>query len=406
MGTGSTIVPLEQLRAALSAEKSRADALANDLASAHLISCPACDGECQCTALAMAEHRRDWKERCDRIAAERDRKESELNLATRAFASMRRESEALRTAESSALNAVRQYVEAMPECSQRVMLRLLDDLIPPAAAPAAEDTPECMRRMTPEELAKVPPLTKEQMRAALEQGMHEREAMDAEHVRCGGSMQFAEWPNKESAAESAAEERQVIPVPVKEPFFLVRCADCGYCSSSEQWRTVSYGDDADILCPRCGSSRNDEPWRIAPSAEPVCTRCGKVEDSPEHHDGVHGPASAHGFQLAASQDEVATFGTFGHGEQPITPAGELLRGIGLVESLQSRVAPMQLLLYALREAHLQCVRCGYDLDNPHWSEFPELATCPCAPIRAALALPTTSKPSHPSMGKPGGGDVG
>jgi hypothetical protein len=49
---------------------------------------------------------------------------------------------ALRAAESSALNAVRQYVEAMPECSQRAMLRLLDDLIPPAAAPAKpRDTP-------------------------------------------------------------------------------------------------------------------------------------------------------------------------------------------------------------------------------------------------------------------------
>ena len=41
---------------------------------------------------------------------------------------------------------------------------------------------------------------------------------------------------------------------VRHPYFLTRCdhGDCDWQGSSEECGLISYGDDADTTCPKCG----------------------------------------------------------------------------------------------------------------------------------------------------------
>jgi 8-oxo-dGTP diphosphatase len=61
----------------------------------------------------------------------------------------------------------------------------------PCAYVRAKHAVDVLRRLSPEELAKVPPITREQLDAALEQGRREREAMQAEHDRQRPADMFA-----------------------------------------------------------------------------------------------------------------------------------------------------------------------------------------------------------------------
>lgn len=41
-------------------------------------------------------------------------------------------------------------------------------------------------------------------------------------------------------------------------WYYAKCGKCGYETSSENFGTINYGDDADVVCPKCYSTEVDE----------------------------------------------------------------------------------------------------------------------------------------------------
>lgn len=73
--------------------------------------------------------------------------------------------------------------------------------------------------------------------------------------------------------------------PVRGRYYRARCVGCGYTDSSEMYLAVSYGDDADVVCPKCGCADPEEvpalPLRESPAEsekKPKTLGCGCVVD--------------------------------------------------------------------------------------------------------------------------------